>query len=150
MDKLLSLLKNFDSGNFMPEMDRFVSQLAGWLRLILLAAPLVLLVLGFCYYYAPPDEANYSAGYRTKASMRSVASWQFAQRYAGKTYAKVGAVLGGVMLVLSLFFGLMGPLAMAVVTLLCILVEAVLILLVYRHIDRKIQSKFDKNGEPRR
>lgn len=150
MSAIFDLLKEFDIAKLLPQMDKFLSQLAGWLRLILLAGPLVLVVLGLWYTYAPPDEANYSLGFRTKYAMSSVMVWKYAQKIAGRAFLIVGAALSVVMLVLSLFFGLMGPLLMAVVALLCVLLEGAVIVLLHIRLDKELQKKFDKNGNPRK
>lgn len=150
MSKILSLLKEFDISKILPQMDSFVRTLGGWLRLILLAGPLVLVGLGAWYYYAPPSEANYSVGFRTKWSMSSVAVWRYAQKLAGRCFMLVGGALAILMLVISLFFGLFGPVGMAVVTLICMIIEAVLIVLLHVWIDKQLRKKFDHNGNPRK
>lgn len=150
MSGILDFLKEFDIAKILPEAGSFVAQLAGWLRLFLLAGPVVLAVLGLWYTYAPPAEANFSLGFRSKNSIRSVAAWKFAQKIAGRAFLIIGGGLAVIMLVISLFFGLMSPLAMAIVAMLCVIVEGVLIVLLHIHIDKQVQKKFDKNGNPRR
>ena len=150
MSGIFDFLQDFEIAKALPEMDRFVSQLAGWLRVILLAGPLVLVVLGLWYSYAPPEEANYSLGFRTKYSMSSVMVWKYAQKIAGRAFLIVGAVMAGVVLVLSFFFGLLGPMGMAVVALLCVIAEGVVIVLLHVRLDKQLQKKFDKQGNPRK
>ena len=150
MSAILDLLKEFDISKMLPQMDTFVGQMAGWLRLFLLAGPVVLAALGLWYTYAPPAEANYSLGYRTKYSMRSVAVWRYAQKIAGRYFLIAGVALAVVLLVISLFFGLMGPLGMSVVALLCVILEGVAIVLLHNIINKQLQKKFDKNGNPRK
>jgi len=149
MSKILDLLKEFDIAKMLPAVDSFVGQMAGWLRLFLLAGPLVLVALGLWYSYAPPAEANYSLGYRTKHSMQSVAVWKYAQKIAGKAFLIVGGALAVLMLVISLFFGLMGPVGMAVAAILCVVLEGVAIVVLHLQINKMLLKKFDKNGDPR-
>ena len=93
MKDILSLLQDFDVANFLPEPDKFLKNLEGFMRLLVLAGPLVLLVLGAWYYFAPPKEANHSVGFRTYWGMGSVEAWRFAQKLAGLGYGVLGAVL---------------------------------------------------------
>ena len=128
MSKLFDLLKEFDIAKLLPEMTKFESQLAGWMRFFLLIGPIVIAALGAIYFYIPPDEANHALGYRSKWSMQSVANWQYAQKVAGMTYMILGGGLFVLMLILAFLLGLMDPLAMAVTTVVCLLIQVILIL----------------------
>ena len=46
MDDILSLLQDFDVSKFLPTPDKFMNSLEGWVRLLVLAGPLVLLCMG--------------------------------------------------------------------------------------------------------
>lgn len=150
MSQLFDMLKEFDIAKFLPEMDAATRQLGGWFRFALLIGPLVLAGLGAWLYYAPPDEANYSVGYRSQWSMSGLPVWRYSQKYAGKLYLTYGGIAAGVALILSLFFGPLGLMGTAVISLLCILVEIVLMILLNRHIEMHIRKKFDQNGDPRK
>ena len=104
MDDILSLLQDFDVANFLPEPDKYLNSLEGWIRLIVLAGPLVLLGLGLWYYFAPPKEANHSAGFRNYWGMGSVEAWRFAQKLAGMGYTVLGGALTVIMLVTFAFW----------------------------------------------
>ena len=128
MSQLFDLLKEFDIAALLPEMTKFESQLAGWMRFFLLIGPIVIGALGAVYFYIPPDEANHALGYRSKWSMQSVAHWQHAQKVAGMIYMILGGGLFVLMLILAFLLGLMDPLAMAVTTVVCGLIQVVLII----------------------
>ncbi len=55
----------------------------GFVKLLLLAGPLLVLALGLYYFLAGPKEATYRAGYRFRWGMGSVQAWQFMQKLAG-------------------------------------------------------------------
>ena len=150
MSKLFDLLKEFDIAKLLPEMDTFVGQLAGWMRLVVLIAPLALLALGAWYHYAPPTEANYAVGYRTKRSMSSVAAWRYSQALAGRTFLLLGGAMAAVVFVISLFFRAIGPMGMAVIALILVIAEAVLIILLHKWLDKQICEKFDASGNRRK
>lgn len=44
-------------------------------------------------YFFPPKKINYLYGYRTTASMKSQARWDFAQRYSAKKMIQAGIAL---------------------------------------------------------
>ena len=99
MSDILSVLQDFDLANFLPEPDKFLNSLEGWIRFLVLLGPLVLLGLGIWYYYYPPKEANFKAGFRTYFGMGSVEAWLFAQKLAGKAYLILGGGLSVLMLI---------------------------------------------------
>jgi uncharacterized membrane protein len=150
MDDILSLLQDFDVANFLPAPDKFLNSLEGWVRLLILAGPLVMLALGAWYYFAPPKEANHAAGFRTYYSMGSVKAWLFAQKLAGMAYMALGGVLTVLMLIVSLFFN--GEKAMAMITaaLICVILEVILVAAVWVVLNILIMKAYDKDGNPRK
>ena len=150
MDDILSLLQDFDVANFLPEPDKFLKDLEGIMRLIVLAGPLVLLALGAWYYFAPPEEANHSVGFRTYWGMGSVEAWRFSQRLAGLGYGVLGAVLTVVMLLVSLTFRGESAFVMVNIAMVCVVIELVLVLLVWLVLNLLIYKNFDKDGNRRK
>ena len=146
MDAIFDLLKEFDIANSLPEMPEYIRQLAGWMRFLLLLGPLVMAGMGAWFYFAPAKEPNHSLGFRTKWSMASLAAWRYAQRQSGMIYMILGGCLAVITLVLSLLFGLMSPLAMAVITLLCVIAETVLAVGAYLLVEKLLRKHFDKDG----
>ena len=150
MSDLLSLLQDFDVANFLPAPDKFLSDLEGWTRLLVLAGPLVMLILGLWYYYAPPKEANHKAGFRTYYSMGSVRAWLFAQKLAGMAYMVMGGALSVLMLVVSLFFNADKSMAMINIALVCVLLEAILMIGLWVVLNILIMKAYDRDGNPRK
>ena len=150
MDDILSLLQDFDVANFLPAPDKFLNSLEGWVRLLILAGPLVMLALGAWYYFAPPKEANHAAGFRTYYSMGSVKAWLFAQKLAGMAYMALGGALTVLMLIVSLFFN--GEKAMAMITaaLICVILEVILVAIVWVVLNILVMKAYDKDGNPRK
>lgn len=148
MSELLSLLKEFDMAKLMPDMSTFLGQLAFWLRLCLLAGPLVLSGLGAVYYFIPPKEANHALGFRSRWSMSSVQVWQYAQRLAGMIYMILGGTLFVVMLVMALIIGAMEPVGMAITVLVCVIVQMALVIGAHVVIESMLRKHFDQFGDP--
>ena len=150
MDDILSLLQDFDVANFLPAPDKFVNSLEGWVRLLVLIGPLVVLGLGIWYYFAPPKEANHSAGFRTYYSMGSVKAWLFAQKLAGMAYMALGGALTVLMLIVSLFFNGEKAMAMINAALVCVIIEVILVVGVWVVLNILILKAYDKDGNPRK
>lgn len=150
MEDILSLLQDFDVANFLPEPDKYLKSLEGWIRLIVLAGPLVLLALGLWYYFAPPKEANHSVGFRTYWGMGSVEAWRFAQRLAGMGYMVLGAGLTVIMALVSISFRGENALAMVNTAIVCVIIEFILTLLLWAGINVLIYRAYDKDGNRRR
>lgn len=97
MEALKALMKDFDPAALMPDLSAVLGRVEALIRLVIMAAPLVLLGLGLLYLLAAPKEANYKLGYRFYWGMASVESWRFTQRLAGAVWTLLGGVLTIVM-----------------------------------------------------
>ena len=150
MDDILSLLQDFDVANFLPAPEDYVRSLVGWVRFAVLLGPLILLVLGAWYYFAPPKEANHSVGFRTYWGMGSVKAWLFSQKLAGISFL----ALGGILLVLSFLISLTfnGDRAMGMINtaLVLVVIQLLLVLGLWIVLNLLIYRAFDKDGKPRR
>lgn len=150
MSDILSFFQDFDFAKLLPEPGDFMNSLEGWTRFFVLLGPLVLLGLGIWYYYCPPKEANYRAGFRTYFGMGSVEAWMFAQKLAGKAYLILGGVLTAVMLVISLFFSGKNAMATMITALICVIVELLLVIAVWVLIYMLVYRAYDKDGNRRK
>lgn len=105
MEVIQTLLSDFDPGSFLPELDTMPGKIALLARIVIMAGPVILSVLGLWYLILPPKEANHSVGYRFFWGMSSVESWRFTQKVAGAVWSVLGIVLSLVMYVISGGFG---------------------------------------------
>ena len=101
MDFIKSLLSDFDVSSLLPKLDSLLSKVELLARIVVMAGPVILLVLGLWYLLLPPKEANYAVGYRFFWGMSSVESWQFTQLVAGIVWSVLGLMLSLVMYLLS-------------------------------------------------
>ena len=150
MDAIMSLLQDFDIASLLPEPEAFFNDLEGFMRLILLAAPLVVLVLGLWYYFAPPKRGKNSPGFRTSCAMGSESAWHFTQKLAGICYIVVGGGLSVIMLIVSLFFRGSAAMAMATATVICVIIEFAVILVARFGIQSLVSRAYDKDGNRRK
>ena len=149
MDDLLSVFQDFDVSNFLPAPDKFIRDLEGWTRVFVLAAPVLVMLLGLWFYYKPPAEANHKAGFRTHYSMGSVEAWRYAQRLAGLSYMIVGGGLTIVMLIVSLFFNGEKAMAMLSAAVVCVAIEAVILIGMHIFLTVTVKNAYDKDGKRR-
>ena len=63
-----------------------------------LLLPVIMLIAGYLMYKHSPKDINGIIGYRTKLSMKNQETWDFAQKFCGKLWLKIG----GIMLLLSI------------------------------------------------
>lgn len=56
---------------------------------------LVYVIVGIILMIYPPKNRNFFLGYRTSASLRSQAHWDFAQQYSSKMLIRIGCILLG-------------------------------------------------------
>ena len=148
MGILSSLLRDFDITKLLPEMDTFLGQLRFWLGLFVTIGPLVMLALGLLYFFKPTGSRHSLFGYRSYYTSGSDAAWRFAQRIAGMCWIAVGGGLFVIMLIISLLYGLMDPLKMAITTLVCVCGELLLVIASQVFIHRQVLKYFDKDGNP--
>ena len=148
MDKILSLFQQ-DIGELLPDMGSFLSGFAGFVRLALLAGPVILLVLGLWYTFLPPKEANHRAGFRTYITMGSIQVWRFAQKLAGIIYMVLGGILTVAMFIVSLFFSNENPVAMITTALICVIIQLILVVLVWLLINVLVFRVYDAKGNGR-
>ena len=141
---------NFDLATLFPKLDSVFGRITLICRVCVLVGPILLLILGLCYLFLAPKEANYYFGYRCYYGMGSVHAWRFTQRIAGMILGGLGLILTVVMGVLSLGFASMDIEAMVWRAVWCLVWEAVLSLLATLAINGLAMYWFDRKGELRR
>ena len=62
MDKLAQMVKDFDLGNFIPELDSVIGWVEFAAQVAVMLGPLLLLIFGAVYFFIPPKEANHHLG----------------------------------------------------------------------------------------
>ncbi|MDO5401791.1 MAG: SdpI family protein [Eubacteriales bacterium] len=149
-ESLKKLMDGFDPAALLPELDNMFGTLDTICRWAVMIGPVVLLVLGLCYLFLSPKEANYYFGYRTYFGMGSVNAWRFTQRIAGMIFTALGLVLTVVMLVIIGGFGAMEVSAMVYRAIWCLVWEAILAILATVSINSLAMYFFDRKGEYRR
>ncbi len=78
--------------------------MAFWIYMAImdLLIPITMILIGMRFQKKPPKYKNALTGYRTKRSMLSEATWEFAHIHLGKTWQKGGIISALVTVVLLL------------------------------------------------
>ena len=149
IEKLVDLINNFDPVSYLPE----ISSILGWtelfLRICVMAAPVIVLIYGLSWLLLPPKEANHMAGYRFYFGMGSVAAWRFTQKFAGIVWSVLGLSLSVIMFLVTGNFRGMETMVMVDQAVLCILWEIGLMILSILVINLTLTIRYDRKGNVR-
>lgn len=149
IEKLVDLINNFDPASYLPD----VTSLLGWadlfIRICVMAAPVILLLCGLRYLLLPPREANHEAGYRFFFGMGSVEAWRFTQLLAGIAWTALGLVLSLTMFFITGKFGELNLMEAVDKAVVCIFWEIGLILASYIAINLTLIIRYNHRGEVR-
>lgn len=150
MDAITKFFADFDLSKLLPQLDTVLGKVELLLRIAVMAGPVILLILGLCYLFLPPKEANHSFGYRFFWGMSSVDAWRFMQRIAGIVWSVAGLILTIIMLVLCARFRGMQTMDMISSSVRCVLWELGVLAATILGIDITTLVFFDRRGERRR
>ena len=153
MEKLMSIFEGFDFENIgekLPSAESRLSGLSGWMALLVLVGPLLLIGFGLYYLFFAPKEANHAMGYRFFYTMSRVEVWQHAQRLAGIAYTALGGVLFIIIGLISLRFGRLAPPDMVWLAAKCLIWEVVLGIIATLAVDFLIVVLYDAKGDTRK
>ena len=149
MDQLAEDVAAFDVEASLPKLDNVMGFVELVARTAVLVGPILILILGLMYYFAPPKEANHKFGYRFYWGMGSVEAWQFTQRVAGAIWSGLGAVMTVILFLITLGFGSAKGLDMANAAFSCAVWELVLIGGACIAIDVLVALRYNRKGEVR-
>lgn len=150
ISSIKELMDGFDPAALLPEVSSIVSIVQTVCIIAVLAAPVILLLLGLGYLLFAPKEANYYFGYRTAFGMGSVSAWRRTQKVAGIVFVGLGLVLTLIMLVVIFSTGGMDAMDMVWLCVKCLLWQVVLILAAVFSINSITAATFDYKGNKRK
>ena len=149
LDTVKHLLDGVDPATLLPDVSTVVGKVQLVCTLAILAAPLVMLVLGIAYLFFAPKEANYYFGYRTAFGMGSVSAWRRTQKLAGLVFSILGLLLTVVMLLVSLTLPSRAPMDMVWLAVKCLLWQGALALLSKATINGLTMLHYNYRGTKR-
>ena len=149
MDAIKEFFSGLESGPVLPDPGAMTDKLESIARLLVVAGPVVMIVLGLLYLFAAPREANHHFGYRCYYGMGSEQAWQFTQRIAGITWTALGAVMTVAMLIVTGGFGGKDVLEMLTTAAVCVVTEALVLLVTTIILRIVIAARYNRHGERR-
>ena len=149
LDAIKGFFDNFELGGLLPDLGTLLGKLELVMRILVMAGPVVMVVMGLLYLFAAPKEANHHFGYRCYFGMGSVDAWRYTQRIAGIAWTGMGVILSIVMLIVSGSFAALNAIDMVTKAIVCVLWQAGLLLLAHFVIRAIVAFRFDRHGEYR-
>ena len=151
----LDAIKEFLSGSetalpVVPDAGTVVDKILPIAKVLVVAGPVIMLILGLLYLFAAPREANHHFGYRCYFGMGSEQAWRFTQRIAGITWTVLGAIMTLVMLIVTGRFSKLDVLEMLTSAVTSLVWEALVLLVATIIIRIIVAACFDRHGERRR
>ena len=150
LEKVTSIFAVFENGPTAPDTGALIEKATAIAKVLVIAGPVIMLVLGLLYLFAAPKEANHHFGYRCYFGMGSEQAWRFTQRIAGMTWIALGSILTVAMLIVTARFPGQDVLEMLTTAGTCVVVEALVLLIATIVIRITVTAVFDRHGERRR
>ena len=143
-------MDGFDPAALLPDIGSIVGKVQLVCTIAILAAPIIMLLMGLAYLLFAPREANYYFGYRTAFGMGSVSAWRHTQKVAGLIFGGLGLLLTILMLMICITFSGREAMDMVWLAVKCLLWEGVLGLIAIFSINSVAMYTYDYNGNKRR
>lgn len=109
--------------------------------------PVVMVICGMSYTKRGPKRITRVQGYRTKMSMKNRETWDFAHKYLGDLWFKLGTPLLAITSVMSLIVFRQSDDTIMFWCCVFIVVQLVLMLLPVYFTEKALKENFDENGK---
>ena len=111
--------------------------------------PLIMIVMGRYFMKKSPKEINYIFGYRTNMSMKNKDTWDFAHKYFGKLWFRLGWLLIPISVIPMLFVIGKGEDIIGTVGMVVMVIDLILLIAPIFPTERALKKVFDKDGNKR-
>ena len=150
LEKVTGIFAGLENGPTAPDTGALIEKSMTIAKVLVIAGPVIMLILGLLYLFAAPREANHHFGYRCYFGMGSEQAWRFTQRIAGYTWIALGSIMTVAMLIVTGRFPKLDVLEMLTSAVTSLVTEAVVLLVVTIIIRIIVAACFDRHGERRR
>ena len=150
LEKVTGIFAGLENGPASPDTGALIEKATTIAKVLVIAGPVIMLILGLLYLFAAPREANHHFGYRCYFGMGSEQAWRFTQRIAGYTWIVLGSIMTVAMLIVTGRFPGQDVLEMLTTAGTCVVVEALVLLVATLVIRITVAAVFDRHGERRR
>jgi len=111
-----------------------------------LLIPAIMIVFGKRFIRSAPKKINFVFGFRTEMSMRSKDTWEFAHKYIGKLWFRLGLILVPITAVPMLFVIGRSEGIVATVGLIVNFVNLIALVVPIFFTEKELNRVFDKDG----
>ena len=111
-----------------------------------LLLPAIMLVMGRYFMKTAPKEINYVFGYRTNMSMKNRDTWEFAHKYIGKLWFRLGWALIPITVIPMLFVLGKGEDAIGTVGVVVLVADLIVLISAIFPTEKALKKTFDKDG----
>lgn len=112
----------------------------------LIFIPLMMIVIGGSWRKRPPKSINWIYGYRTTRSMKSQEAWEFAHKYVGELWFKMGIITIVISLIFLFVLSFTSEDIAEKMFVAWTLAQAILLIIPIIPTERALKKNFDKNG----
>ena len=109
--------------------------------------PVVMILFGTMFMKSAPKKNNYIFGYRTDMSMKNRDTWEFAHKYFGKLWFRLGFLLIPITVIPMLFVIGNSENVVATVGLIVSFVNTVTLIIPIFFTEKALNKAFDKDGK---
>ena len=108
--------------------------------------PVIMILFGAVFTTTAPKKINYIFGYRTDMSMKNRDTWEFAHKYIGKLWFRLGLLLIPITVIPMLFVIGNSENVVATVGLIVGFVNTVTLIVPIFFTEKALNKAFDKDG----
>ncbi len=111
-----------------------------------LLLPLIMVIAGYFMYKHSPKDINGIIGYRTKLSMKNQETWDFAQKFCGKLWLKIGGIMLLLSIILQIPFKESNENTICWLTVILETVQVIILIVSIVIAEKTLKNTFDKDG----
>jgi len=108
--------------------------------------PAIMLVMGRHFTKTAPKEINYIFGYRTNMSMKNKNTWEFAHKYIGRLWFRLGWFLIPITIIPMLFVLGKSEDAIGTVGAVVVVIDLIILISAIFPTEMALKKTFDKDG----
>ena len=108
--------------------------------------PAIMIVSGGYFMKKAPKEINYIFGYRTNMSMKNKDTWEFAHKYMGKLWFRLGWLLIPISVIPMLFVIGKGENIVGTVGTVVMVIDLIILIAPIFPTEKALKKAFDKDG----
>lgn len=111
-----------------------------------LLLPLIMVIAGYFMYKYSPKDINGIIGYRTKLSTKNQETWDFAQKFCGKLWLKIGGIMLLLSIILQIPFKESNKNTICWLTVILETVQVIILIVSIVIAEKTLKNTFDKDG----